>query len=375
MDWYLPGTKAGGPVRSIYSLVSLIKDYFEIYVVTSNCDLGSDICYKTIEPNKLIENDGVFYYYFSKSELAIPNIVNLINVIQPDLVYINSFWSYNFSIGVVKAKQENLFKASVLLAPRGMMGKGALGLKPLRKTVFIALAKLFGWYKNIVFHATNEQEKRDILKRFKNAKVLTASNVNSGTVQFTAKQKEPRHLKLFYLSRIARVKNLHFALEVLQEVASDIYIEYDIFGNLEDKEYWNECQSIIQNFGSNIKVNYKKELQFNEVQATITNYHALFMPTLNENFGHSIVESLLCGCPVIISDQTPWNDLDNFNAGYAIDLNDKSNFVIALTNMALLNTKEYEQKSKDAIKYISTKFNVEQSVKQYIDLFNATIKN
>jgi glycosyltransferase involved in cell wall biosynthesis len=32
-------------------------------------------------------------------------------------------------------------------------------------------------------------------------------------------------------------------------------------------------------------------------------------PTLGENFGHVIAESLSASCPVICSDQTPWNDV------------------------------------------------------------------
>ncbi len=375
MDWFLPGTKAGGPVRSIYSLVSLIKEFFDIYVITSNCDLGSDEGYKTVEPNKTFEKDGVWYHYFSKAELNVPNVSKLISSIAPDLIYLNSFWSYNFSIGIVKAKRNGLIKAPILLAPRGMLGKGALGLKPLRKNVFLALAKLFNWYSDIIFHATNEQEKKDIQKRFRNARVLIAPNVNSGTVLYTPKNKEEKHLRLFYLSRIAEVKNLRFALEALNDIPADITIEYDIYGNPEDKEYWKLCENIILKLPKNIKVNYKRELQFSEVQHTITNYHGLFLPTLNENFGHSIVESLLSGCPVIISDQTPWNDLEKFNAGYAISLTDKPAFAKALVNFAMLNNKDYELKSRDSIKYISNKLNVKQSIEQYKNLFNGSIQD
>ena len=83
----------------------------------------------------------------------------------------------------------------------------------------------------------------------------------------------------------------------------------------EDHEYWSKCIALITQLPKNVVVTYKKELAFNEVQTTISNYHALFLPTLNENFGHSIVESLLSGCPAIISDQTPWDDLEKNNAG------------------------------------------------------------
>lgn len=346
-----------------------------MYIITSNCDLGSNEEYKNVEADKLFEKEGINYFYFSKSKMNPGNVINEINKIEPSLIYINSFWSYNFSIAIVKAKKEKQLGAPLLLAPRGMLGKGALSLKPFKKSIYLMLAKTFGWYSNVTFHATNEQEKSDILKRFKKANVLLAPNVNSGVVVSSPKVKEVKKLKLFYLSRIAEVKNLHFALETLTLIPKELEIEYDIYGNLEDQTYWKLCESIIQKLPSNIKVKYKGELSFEEVQGVISNYHVLFLPTLNENFGHSIVESLLCGCPVVTSDQTPWNDLENSNAGYALDLKDKRKFAEALNNLALLNNEDFRRKSEQAIKYISHKLNIEQSIEQYKKLFNGSTKN
>jgi glycosyltransferase involved in cell wall biosynthesis len=375
IDWYLPGTRAGGPVRSIYSLVTLLKNEFDLYVITTNSDLGSSEEYTGINPDTLFEKNGVHYFYFSAGHLTEANVLNQISIIQPHLLYLNSFWSYHFSIAIVRAKNKGLLNTPLLLAPRGMLGKGALSLKAGKKIMFLALAKLFRWYEQTSFHATNEQEKSDILKRFKKAKILTAPNVNAGTVLEVSKNKETGSIKLFYLSRIARVKNLHFALELLSTLPNELQVEYDIYGNKEDREYVAQCEKIIQQLPKNIRVIFKGELAFHEVQHTIASYHALLLPTLNENFGHSIVESLLCGCPVVISDQTPWNDLELHNAGYAVPLDEKQKFTVALTSLARLNNNDFQTKSKAAIKYISDKLNIARSVEQYKHLFNDSIKN
>ncbi|MBI2721918.1 MAG: glycosyltransferase [Bacteroidetes bacterium] len=374
IDWYLPGTKAGGPVRSIYSLVSLLKDKYELYIITANYDLGTVQPYKNIKPNFLHEKEGVFYYYFSAENLNTTNILNTIKGINPDLIYLNSFWSYHFSISIIKAKKTGHLNTPVLLAPRGMLSSGALGLKSVKKYSYLFAAKLFNWYDNITFHATNEIEKKEILKQFKKAKIVIAPNLNSGTAYSISKPKQVNHLKMFYLSRVAKVKNLHYALEILREVPKDIKIEYDIYGNIEDKDYWLQCKNIISTLPENITVTGRHELQFNEVQSIIVSYHTLFLPTLNENFGHSIVESLLCGCLVIISNKTPWNDVEKENVGYAIDLSDKAGFVKAIAKMASLNAAEYAMRSASAINYISDKLNIEMSVEQYKKVFDESIK-
>jgi glycosyltransferase involved in cell wall biosynthesis len=362
-------------VRSLYSLIEVLKEYYSIYLLTSNSDLGSSEEYKNIEADKFLEKENVFYYYFSPKRLKAENVITLIKEIHPELVYVNSFWSYNFSISIVRAKKSGELKVPVLLAPRGMLGSGAMSLKSFKKNIFLLTGKALGWYKSILFHATNEQEKADIQRQFPRAKVSVVPNVSSGKIISTHRSKEPGHLRLFYLSRIARVKNLHFALEILSQIPADLKIEYDIYGNPEDKEYWKECELLIAKLPENIKVKYRGELQFHKVQQAISKYHALFLPTLNENFGHSIVESLLCGCAVVISDQTPWKDLEKDNAGFAIPLDNRKSFIQAVSELAKLKEEEFNAGSKAAINYISNKLDPEKITRQYISLFNESIKN
>ena len=55
--------------------------------------------------------------------------------------------------------------------------------------------------------------------------------------------------------------------------------------------------------------------------ASIMAEHDLFLfPTHGENYGHVIVEALLAGCPVLISDQTPWRRLEAAGVGWDIPL-------------------------------------------------------
>ena len=375
MYWYLPGTKAGGPVRSVYSLISLLKNDYVFYIITTNKDLGSTESYAAITPDKLTINENINYYYFSNEKINSTNILLLINDVKPDLIYLNSFWSFTFSINIIRLKNKRLINTPLLLAPRGMLGKGALSLKSFKKTIYLISAKIFGWYKNVRFHATNKQEEEDIKLRFSSAKVTIATNLNSGVVMKNHTAKTVNSVNLFFLSRIAEVKNLHFALEVLKDIPAQINVNYDIYGNLEDKNYWARCSELILQLPKNVTVTYKKELAFNDVQKTISNYHCLFLPTLNENFGHSIVESLLCGCPVIISDQTPWINLEKNNVGFAISLSNKVGFLNAVIEMAKLNQQEFSEKSNAANNYISQKIEVEKNINLYKNLFNESIKN
>lgn len=375
IDWYLPGTRAGGPVRSVYSLVNLLKDHFDFYVVTTNTDLGTNKPYDSVTADTLFEKDGVHYYYFSRGALNGVKMRKVIQMIAPDLVYLNSFWSYYFSILPLRLKALRLLRIPVLLAPRGMLSSGALGLKSLKKKAFISLTRLMRWHRGIWFHATTSREEEEIISLFPSARVCIAPNVNALKPVTRIAHKTPGHLRLFYLSRIATVKNLHYALEVLVRCPADLNIEYDIYGNIEETAYWDKCRELIATLPRNVAVHYRGEIPFDRIQQQISEYHALFLPTLNENFGHSIVESLLSGCLVIISDQTPWNDVESSGAGFALPLADQSAFVSAVAAVARMNGPQFAAASAKAIDYISNKIDFAKAIVSYEDMFNGCIEN
>lgn len=74
-QWYLPGNNAGGPVRSIFSLVELLKNDFEFYIITTNTDLNSETPYKNIQQNKWFIENGINYYYHNTENLRATDII------------------------------------------------------------------------------------------------------------------------------------------------------------------------------------------------------------------------------------------------------------------------------------------------------------
>jgi hypothetical protein len=136
IDWYLPGTKAGGPVRSLYSLSNLLEADVEFAIVTRNVDLGSTAAYQGIIADTWTRQQGQLVYYFSTPNLTNENLLELIEAYNPDVLYINSFWSAKFSINLVRLKASKKLMQPLLLAPRGMLGQGAMSLKSFKKLLY-----------------------------------------------------------------------------------------------------------------------------------------------------------------------------------------------------------------------------------------------
>lgn len=91
---------------------------------------------------------------------------------------------------------------------------------------------------------------------------------------------------------------------------------------------------------------------------------------LGKNFGHVISEALISGCPVIISDQTPWNDLERENVGYAINLKNRVEFANAIQKYIDMNLSEYMQVSEYSYEYAKIKSNSPKTISNYNSLFS-----
>ena len=102
---------------------------------------------------------------------------------------------------------------------------------------------------------------------------------------------------------------------------------------------------------------------------TISQYHALFMPTQTENFGHIIAETFQNARLVIISDQTPWRFLEHNKVGFDLPLVNKNQFIQAVIALSQLGQDEFNRMSRACLIYIQQKLNIEQIKKQYLKMF------
>ena len=369
-DWYLPAYKAGGPVKSLAALTHHLKNDFIFYIVTSNKDAFS----KTAMPVKANEwltlNNGEKVYYIGDEKITLSKLSEVLNSVDYDLVYLNSFFSKHFSIYPLLLKKQGKINKPVVLAPRGMLGEGALSLKSKKKKLFINLSKLSGIHKNITWHATSEQEAEEIKKTFgSSAQILLASNLILPPVNPRSDySKNIGELNLCFISRISRKKNLLFALEVLKNITAG-KIKFDIYGPAEDFAYNQDCEQFAKHLPKNVAVSFKGDLQALEVENVLKQNHAFFLPTLNENFGHAIVESMLNGCIPVISDQTPWKNLKNNDLGWDIPLADKSGFLTAINDLLLMNESDFKAQSIKIQQFATTASINQAHIEAYRRLF------
>ena len=369
IDWFSPGFRAGGPIKSILNFCELFANEFQIFIYTSDRDLGQIKSYDNIALNQWNYYNGISIYYSSPQNQSKENLNKQIHDVSPNIIYINSMFSKHFSIDVLLI-QKKFKNIKYILAPRGMLKPSAIQYKFLKKKLYLLYGNTLGLFKNIHFHATDSVEVDDIKKNIKNPlNIQEIGNCPSKPLlNNEVLDKKSNYLNLIFIGRIHRIKNLHLALEALQHVQANI--NFTIVGVLEDNDYWKTCKSLIEALKSNILVNFLKELEPHLLQKSIKENHVLILPTKGENFGHSIYECLCFGKPVIISNQTPWKNLESFKAGFDIALSNISSFKEAIKLFAEMNQDEYSNWSNGAYGLANNYYHNNDIKTKYLSLFN-----
>ncbi len=288
-----------------------------------------------------------------------------------DTVYFNSLFSARFTIFPLVALKFGKQNPKKVLAPRGMLGKGALEIKKSKKMTFLKASKFLGLYKNMLWHASTELEKKEIEAVFgKKAKVKIAQNIATLPKLIPTKvEKQKGAVNFFFLSRIAQKKNLLGMLKILKNTtAQKGKIRFDIIGPIDEAAYWLECGKVIAE-SKHIEINYLGAIPFYDLPEKLSEYHFMLLFTQNENYGHAIIESLANRCPVIISDQTPWRNLQQKNIGWDIPIEDEQGFAKAIEEARDMDSEKYNQMAESARQFVIDEVMDEEVIEQNKRLF------
>jgi len=354
VHYYLPGYKAGGPVRSIANLVSRLGDEFEFWIVTSDRDAHDEEPYSDVRIDEWNAVGKAHVFYASLPNQRLGATLRLIRATEHEVLYLNSFFSFASTIRPLVVRRLGLApRRPLIVAPRGEFSQGALGLKLLKKRVYMAAARVLGLYRGVIWQASSEHEAEEIrsaLGRVAEQVVIAPDLPSLPEPVLTPPPQESGHpLRLVFLSRVSPMKNLDYALRVLARV--QIPVEFTVFGPVSDAVYWDECRGLFTDLPSHVSVRYGGLVPHDLVAPTLANHDLFFLPTRGENYGHVIHEALAAGLPALISDRTPWRDLDSRGVGWDLPLADDSLYVAAIEECAAWESSERERRRLRCIAY------------------------
>lgn len=339
--YYLPGYKAGGPVRTIRNLVAALGDEFDFRIVTSDHEVGDPTPFPGVAVNGWNDVEGARVFYADRSALRPRRLGAIIADTAPDIVYVNSFFSPRFSLLplVLRRLGRAAPRAAWIVAPRGEFARGALAIKSLKKRTCMAAARMLGLHRGVLWQASSPLEAGDIEREFGVSpdSIHVAPNLTTPIerdVPATERAGDPARLAVCFLARVCAMKNLAFAIETLARCSCAV--DLHVYGPIEDEAYASKCRALVPPAGSALTVTWHGEVPPERVRGILSAHDVFFLPTLGENFGHVIFEALAAGVPVLLSDRTPWRDLGTEGVGWVLPLDDHGPFVKAIEGLAAM---------------------------------------
>lgn len=378
VDYYLPGYRGGGPAVSVSRIVDCLQGDIDFNVYTRDRDLGEKIPYEGIESCKWIERNGVKHYYAPPVKMTLVRLLKVLNDVKPDVIYLNSYFSRLTRQTLVLRSLGLLRKMPILIAPRGEFSQGALGIKSFKKKIYIFIANMFKFHGGVTWQVSSKHELRDAKAVIhttadyfiKAPDIVDRSNIS---VETSRPEKVSGSAKFAFISRIAPIKNLLGALQMLKEVKGEV--DFTIYGPAEDVEYWSQCQQAIEELPANIRCHIMGPVPSPKVMEKLAGHHFFLFPTLGENFGHVIPEALAAGCPVLLSDRTPWLDFAEHNVGWVTPLEDQAKWIESLQQAIDMNADDYNAMHEATKVYIAAKARSPKDIEANRKLFEVTIQN
>lgn len=368
---YLPGYKDGGPVRTIKNLTDYLGNEFNFKILTADRDHGDLAPYPGIKINDWNRVGNADVFYVSEGRFSFKIITAQAK--HADLVYVCGCFS-DYSFITLFANRIGQIKAPVVVAAMGLFSPLEFKRKYIKKKLYTVVLNKLGFLKTVFWSATSEMEINDILQQvdtvreqFYIARDLPRQ-INLKQIQ---KRKKQNQIEVVWISRISQNKNLLGAIEILMRVKHCVH--FTIFGPEQSSDYWRSCQNRLKELPSNIRWDYRGDIDSEDVINTLINYHVFLFPTFGENYGHVIHEALSAGCPCLISDQTPWRDLEENQAGYVLPLDQKDQFASAIDRYAEMSELEFHKVSTTAYSYAVRVSNEAFQSTGYRTMFNSIL--
>ena len=373
MRYYLPGYKSGGPVRSVANLIEVLGDEFDFRVICLDRDNAENVPYESAVPATWRQVGKASVFYMDTRAVRRWVLLQLIRTLQPDLVYLNSFFDPVFSAPVLWMRRMGwMGHVPLLLAPRGEFSPGALMLKQGKKQLYLRAVGWVGIRRMVRWHASTADERNNIVRAvgISPAAIRVAVDLTNVPALSLVKRETAPHSvpRIVFISRVSPMKNLTFALRVINRLRTPV--SFDIWGPHEDRDYWAQCEALMRQAPPHVAITYRGAIEHSRVFDVMAGYDVFFLPTLGENFGHVIMEAMAVGTPVLISDCTPWRGLADLGVGHDLSLTDENAFIAALESYSGISADAREAQRSRVATYAARMAGDGDGVQRNRALFN-----
>ena len=305
---YYPATRYGGPVRSTHGLAkALVARGHAVDVYTTNVDGTETLDVPLDHP---VERDGVRVRYFEveapRRLYRAPRMARALREAMrwADCVHINGVFLLP---GAQAARAAERASRPYIISPRGMLVRGLIKARSaLAKRSWIALMEQRSLARAAAIHVTSEVEGRE----------LRALGMRTGPVELIPNGVDPpRRIdearrdalwrgappgrRVAFVARLDWKKGVELAIAAVRSL-HDVHLR--LAGPDEGGLRAALERELAASGGDGARVRFVGTLEDEDKWAFLDGADVTLVPSLNENFGIVVAESLAVGTPVVCTD-------------------------------------------------------------------------
>jgi glycosyltransferase involved in cell wall biosynthesis len=380
---YYPAFRLGGPSKSIHLLNKhLVQKGINVSVLTTNAGLEHS---QEITLNRWITQDGVNIKYFNYCGNKLYNVSPSIltetyNIISDfDIVHLSPVWNFPTLVGSLISY---IKKKPYIISPRGTLYEESFNIKStlLKKLYYkVFVKKIINNAKALHYTSEDEMVKvRSYLKIYNSNSFVIPNGIEIADFNnlptkgyFRKKHSISDNIRcILFLGRIHYKKGLelliHSFKEIINEGQADLLL---VLAGFDNDGYQQKLIELIAKCNLENRVKFTGPLNGREIPEAFVDAELFVLPSYSENFGMSVIESMICGCPVVISDKVGLSEeIKKSNAGLVVNLNVQS---IKSGITTLLGSKLLKNNiSSNAKKLVKDKFDINNVAADMVNQYN-----
>ncbi|RCJ35189.1 hypothetical protein A6769_19060 [Nostoc punctiforme NIES-2108] len=313
---YAPAWQFGGPVLSVSQLCEgLATIGHEVEVFTSNAGLNNQ---PELPLNQPVMRNGVKVTYFQQEPgmgIHCPGMEQAViaRAREFDIIHITGVWQRTSGAACKAAKHQGV---PYVVSPRGALGPYSWQQKTAKKILYYLWQERFNMTNAAGIHYTSKQELQECLwLKLPGKSFIIPNGLNTEFWQPALEEakiwRKSQNLSeddfvLLNVGRLHHKKGLDLLPQALAPLRNLNWRMVFVGGD--DDGTKAKLQQQFQAANLSDRVIFIERCEPKKLLAIYSAANLFVLPSRHENFGNVVVESLACGCPVLISDKVGLHD-------------------------------------------------------------------
>ena len=174
--------------------------------------------------------------------------------------------------------------------------------------------------------------------------------------------------EIMFLSRIHQKKGIEILINVWEKLRNDFPDWNVVIAGNGEEAYIEQLKSMITSKGLDGCMEIIPPVFGKEKHKLYCESSLFVLPTYSENFGMVVAEALACGVPVVTTNGTPWQELNDEKIGWCVDLSEE-NIENAIRNALSLPAEELFAMGQKGSKHINNNYLYTSVAKKNIELY------